>query len=128
VAAAREDTQIVAGLVKAGTAAAQRIVIYGRSKGVERIRFIQYGYLTRNTLPDWGMGPLGWRLKFKGDTPLAVEIPWQVLLDEVGTYVPSFNVNGLVNAIPYLNDAPPGLVSAADLPHILPTGPRAVAP
>jgi hypothetical protein len=123
VAAAREDTQVVAGMLKAGTAAAQRIVIYGRSKGVERIRFIQYGYLTRNTTPDWGMGPLGWRLKLKGDTPLSVEIPWQISPDEIGNYVPSFNVNGLVNAIPYLNDAPPGLVTAADLPHILSSGP-----
>jgi 2,4-diaminopentanoate dehydrogenase len=124
VAAARVDTQIVAGMIKAGTAAAQRIVIYGRSKGVERIRFIQYGYVTRDTVPDWGMGPLGWRLKFKGDTPLVVEIPWPIPLDELASYVPSFNVNGLVNAIPYLSDARPGFVTAADLPHILPYGPR----
>jgi 2,4-diaminopentanoate dehydrogenase len=124
VAAARVDTQIVAGMIKAGTAAAQRIVIYGKSKGVERIRFIQYGYVTRDTVPDWGMGPLGWRLRFKGDTPLVVEIPWPIELDEIASYVPAFNTNELINAIPYLKDAPAGFVTAADLPHILKRGPR----
>ncbi|CAN7415156.1 hypothetical protein LJR219_002642 [Phenylobacterium sp. LjRoot219] len=127
VAAARVDTEIAAGSLKAGTAAAQRIIIYGLSQGVERIRFIQYGYVTRDIVPDWGMGPLGWRLKFKGDTPLHVEIPWQVPLDRIHDFVPGFNVNGLVNAIPYLSTARPGFVTAADLPPILASGPQLTA-
>lgn len=124
VAAAARDTEIVAGSLKAGTAAAQRIIIYGRSKGVERIRFIQYGYVTRDIVPDWGMGPLGWRLKFKGDTPLHVEIPWQVPLDQIADFVPGFNVNSLINAIPYLSAAPAGFITAADLQPMLLAGPR----
>lgn len=124
VAAARVDTEIAAGSLKAGTAAAQRIVIFGKSQGVEKIRFIQYGYVTRDIVPDWGMGPLGWRLKLKGDTPLHVEIPWQVPLDRIHDFVPGFNVNGLVNAIPYLQAAQPGFVTAADLPPILYRGPE----
>src|SRR5437899_12679560 len=44
VAAAKEDLTIVAGEIKKGTAAAQRIVIRGRSGGVDRIRFTQYGF------------------------------------------------------------------------------------
>lgn len=125
VAAARVDTEIAAGSLKAGTAAAQRIVIFGKSQGVERIRFIQYGYVTRDIVPDWGMGPLGWRLKLQGDTPLHVEIPWQVPLDRIHDFVPGFNVNGLVNAIPYLQEARAGFVTAADLPPILYGGHRA---
>jgi len=124
VAAARVDTEIAAGSLKAGTAAAQRIIIYGKSRGVERIRFIQYGYVTRDIVPDWGMGPLGWRLKFKGDTPLHVDIPWQVPLDRIHDFVPGFNVNSLVNSIPYLAAAPAGFVTAADLQPMLLAGPR----
>ena len=41
VAAAKEDMMIVAGAIKAGTAAAQRIIINGRSAGVDRVRFSQ---------------------------------------------------------------------------------------
>ncbi len=39
VAAAKRDMTIVAGEIKAGTAAAQRIIIQGRSGGIDRIRF-----------------------------------------------------------------------------------------
>lgn len=127
VAAARVDTEIAAGLLPAGTAAAQRIIITGKENGTERIRFIQYGYVCRDIVPDWNLGPLGWRMKLQGDTPLAIDMPWQVGLDEIADFVPGFNVNGLVNAIPYLGDAKPGLVTFADLPHILPTGPSATA-
>ena len=45
VAAAKEDMMIVAGEIKAGTAAAQRVVVTGRSKGIDRIRFTQYGFV-----------------------------------------------------------------------------------
>jgi len=38
-AAARQDTAIVSGEIKAGTAAAQKVVITGRSAGAEVIRF-----------------------------------------------------------------------------------------
>ena len=36
VAAAKEDLTIVAGEIKAGTAAAQRVIVHGRSDGVDR--------------------------------------------------------------------------------------------
>ena len=55
VAAAKQDLTIVAGEIKAGTAAAQRIIINGRSGGVDRIRFIQYGFVA--TGRGAGLGP-----------------------------------------------------------------------
>ena len=59
VAAAKQDLTIVAGTIKAGTAAAQRIIINGRSGGVDRIRFTQYGFVARDVDPDWGLQPDG---------------------------------------------------------------------
>ncbi len=77
VAAAKQDLKIVAGQIKAGTAAAQRIIIRGRSGGVERIRFIQYGFVARDVEPDWGLQPTGWRIRIHGDAPFDLSMPFR---------------------------------------------------
>ena len=120
VAAARHDLQITAGEIKAGTAAAQRIIIHGRSRGHDRIRFIQYGFVAMDVEPDWGLQPTGWRVRVHGDAPFDVSMPFPAPLDELASVVPAFNANGLVNAIPYVCAAPPGILNTEDLPHILP--------
>ena len=125
VAAAKEDLQIVAGEIKTGTAAAQRIIVSGRQDGGELIRFIQYGFVSRDVEPDWGLQPTGWRIRIHGDAPIDLSMPFPVPLDDLASVVPAFNANGPVNAIPYVCDAAPGLLTAEDLPHILPRGPRA---
>src|SRR5437588_11257088 len=61
VTAAKEDLTIVAGENKKGTAAAQRIVIHGRSGGTDRIRFSQFGFVAMDVDPDWGLQPTGRR-------------------------------------------------------------------
>jgi 4-hydroxy-tetrahydrodipicolinate reductase len=124
VAAAKEDLQIVAGEIKSGTAAAQRIVINGRSGGVDRIRFVQYGFVAIDVEPDWGLQPTGWRIRLHGDAPFDIRMPFPVPLDDLANYVPAFNANGPVNAIPYVCAARPGILTAEDLPHILPRGRR----
>src|SRR5262245_7096507 len=124
VAAARQDLVIVAGRIGKGTAAAQRIVIHGRSRGVDRIRFTQYGFVSRDVEPDWGLQPTGWRVRIHGDAPFDVSMPFPVPLDDLASVVPAFNANGPVNAIPYVCAAPPGFLTTEDLPHILPRGPR----
>jgi 4-hydroxy-tetrahydrodipicolinate reductase len=128
VAAAKEDTQIVAGLIAAGTAAAQRIVIVGRAGGDEVVRFTQYGYVSRDVVPDWGLRPTGWHIRIHGDAPFDVDMPFPVPLDELAAHVPAYNANGPVNAIPYVCAAPPGLLTTADLPPILPSVPSTEAP
>ncbi len=124
VAAARHDTAIVAGEIKAGTAAAQRIIIYGRISGVDRIRFTQYGFVSRDVEPDWGLQPTGWRIRIHSDAPFDLSMPFPVPLDDLGSFVPAYNANGPVNAVPYVCAARPGILTTEDLPHILPRGPR----
>lgn len=123
-AAARHDLTIVAGEIKAGTAAAQRIVIHGRDAGIDRIRFTQYGFVAMDVEPDWGLQPTGWRVRVEGDAPFDVRMPFPVPLDDLASFVPAFNANGPVNAIPYVCDAPPGILTTEELPHFLPRGPR----
>jgi 4-hydroxy-tetrahydrodipicolinate reductase len=124
VAAAKHDLAIVAGQIKAGTAAAQRIIINGRTGGVDRVRFIQYGFVAMDVDPDWGLQPTGWRIRIHGDAPMDLSMPFPVPLDELASYVPAFNANGPVNAIPYVCAARPGILTTEDLPHIVPRGPR----
>jgi hypothetical protein len=124
VAAAKRDLTIAAGRIKAGTAAAQRIIINGRSGVADRIRFTQYGFVAREVDPDWGLQPTGWRIRIHGDAPLDVSMPFPVPLDDLASFVPAFNANGPVNAIPYVCAARPGILTTEDLPHILPRGPR----
>jgi 4-hydroxy-tetrahydrodipicolinate reductase len=124
VAAAKHDTTLVAGELKAGTAAAQRIVVHGRIGGVDRIRFTQYGFVAMDVEPDWGLQPTGWRVRIHGDAPFDVRMPFPVPLDDLASFVPAFNANGPVNAIPYVCAARPGALTTEDLPHILPRGPH----
>jgi hypothetical protein len=124
VAAATRDMTIVAGQIKAGTAAAQRIVINGRSDGADRVRFTQYGFVATDVDPDWGLQPTGWRIRIHGDAPIDMRMPFPVPLDDLADYVPAFNANGPVNAIPYVCADRPGFLTTEDLPHILPRGPR----
>ena len=120
VAAAKRDTKIVAGEIKAGTAAAQRVVIVGRSGGREVMRFTQYAYCTMEVDPAWDLRPTGWRVRVHGDAPFDVSMPFPVPPDEIASYVPAYNANLPVNAIPYVCAAPLGILTAADLPPILP--------
>jgi hypothetical protein len=124
VAAAKQDLTIVAGEIKSGTAAAQRIIINGRGDGVDRVRFTQYGFVAMDVEPDWGLQPTGWRIRIHGDAPFDLKMPFPVPLDDLASFVPAFNANGPVNAIPYVCAARPGFLTTEDLPHILPRGPR----
>ena len=126
-AAASKDTTIVSGEIKAGTAAAQKVVITGRSGGKDVIRFTQYAYVTLDTDPDWDLRPTGWRVRVHGDAPFDVALPLPVSLDVLADHVPAYNANGPVNAIPYVCDARPGILTTEDLPIILPRGPRQAA-
>jgi 2,4-diaminopentanoate dehydrogenase len=124
VAAAKEGITIVAGKIEAGTAAAQRVIVTGKSGGQDRIRFTQYGFVAMDVEPDWGLQPTGWRLRIHGDAPIDMSMPFPVPLDDLANYVPAFNANGPVNAIPYVCAAEPGILTTEDLPHIVARGPR----
>jgi 4-hydroxy-tetrahydrodipicolinate reductase len=126
VAAAKRDVTIVAGEIKAGTAAAQRVIVTGRSGGVDRIRFTQYGFVAMDVEPNWGLQPTGWRIQIHGDAPIDLSMPFPVPLDDLASFVPAYNANGLVNAVPYVCGARPGILTTEDLPHILPRGPRPI--
>ena len=108
VAAARQDTSIVAGTIKAGTVAAQRFIIAVHSGGEEVVRLDQYAYVTKDVDPAWDIGDVGWRVRVNGDAPFDADLAFPVPSDKIGDFVPAYNANLPVNAIPYVCAAASG--------------------
>jgi hypothetical protein len=122
VAAARHDTSIVAGKIKAGTLAAQRFIIAVHSDGEEVVRLDQYAYVSKHVDPAWDIRKVGWRVRVDGDAPFDADLTFPVPPDKIGEFVPASNANLPVNAIPYVCAAAPGILTTEDLPPSCPAG------
>jgi 4-hydroxy-tetrahydrodipicolinate reductase len=123
-AVSRVTTMLAAGELAAGTVGAQRNILIGLAGGVERVRFTANWYCTEDVEPAWDLRPTGWRVRVRGDAPLDVELPFPVTLEEMGATTPAYTANRPVNAVPYVCQARPGILSIADLPPIVPAGPQ----
>jgi hypothetical protein len=121
-AAARETMSIAAGELPAGSVAAQRTTITGSTGQTERMRFSVNWYCSRETDPEWDLRPTGWRVRVRGDVPMDLELAFAVPLEEMGAASPSFTANRPVNAVSYVCQAPPGILSTTDLVPITPAG------
>ena len=124
VAVARQATTIAAGDLAAGSVAAQRTTIVGHQGADEIVRFTPTWYCTADTDPAWDVRPTGWRVQVRGDAPFDVALPFPIPTAELAGFTPAYTANRPVNAIPYVCAAAPGIVATADLPPILPSGPR----
>ncbi len=119
LSAARNDTAIAAGIIKAGTVAAQRITIEGRQDGAARLRFRANWYCSADIVnADWDLRPSGWRVQLAGDTPLDVAISFPVSPEDYAAFTPGLTAHRAVNAIAAVCAAPPGIRTTADLPNI----------
>lgn len=124
-AVARKDTTIVAGEIRAGTVAAQRATLVGRSAGVDVLRYTPYYFCSMDVQPAWDLRPMGWHVKVDGDAPFDVQIDFPVPPADFASYTPGYTANPAVNAIPYVCAAAPGFLLTEDLPPMTPAGPRA---
>ena len=87
------------------------------------MRFTANWYCTEDVEADWDLRPTGWRVRVRSDAPLDVELPFPVTLDEMGATTPGYTANRPVNAVPFVCQARPGILSVHDLPPITPAGP-----
>jgi 4-hydroxy-tetrahydrodipicolinate reductase len=124
-ASARVTTMLAAGELAAGTVGAQRNILIGYAGDVERVRFTANWYCTEDVDADWDLRPTGWRVRVRSDAPLDVELPFPVSLEEMGATTPGYTANRPVNAVPFVCQARPGILSVHDLPPITPAGPIA---
>lgn len=120
-AVATRDVEIAAGLVRAGTIAAQRMIMTGTTGGSEAIRFATNWYVTTDLDPGWSdLLTAGWRVRVHGDAPLAVTVEVPVDLDALNDHTPSLTANRPVNAVRHVVSAAPGILTTADLPPLVP--------
>lgn len=120
LSAATKDTQIAAGLIEAGTVAAQRITIEGRQNGTARLRFRANWYVSSDIeATDWALRESGWRICVEGDTPMEVNITFPVSPEDFPKVSPGFTAHRAVNAVPVVCAAEPGIRTTMDMPQVV---------
>jgi 4-hydroxy-tetrahydrodipicolinate reductase len=118
VEVAPEDFQISCGTIAKGTVAALRFEVLGMVRGEPRIAVEHVTRLRDDLAPHWpqGVGPGTYRVTIEGMPSLRCDL-------QVGFHSADHNIDGcvatamrLVNAIPAVCDASPGVKSFLDLP------------
>ena len=113
--------EVAAGSIEAGTVGAVRFETIGVVGGRDAIIIEHVNRMARDLAPDWPNAERDgvYRIEIEGEPTLRCELA-------VGTEK-NFSDEGLVvttmravNAIPYVCDAPPGVISAVDLPLTVP--------
>lgn len=121
IATARGRAQIAAGVLKAGSVAAQRMTVSGVRDGRPVLSFRATWYCSTELDPAWDVRATGWHVSVDGDAPLDIDIRFPVPLDRWGEVAPAYTANRAVNAVHAVCAAPPGIRTTLDLPQIIPT-------
>jgi hypothetical protein len=118
---ATQDTQIAAGTIKAGTIAALQITVSGIHKGKALIKFRPTWYAGKALDKDWELLSSGWLVRVDGDTPLEVRISYPVAERDYAAFTPGLTAHPVVNAIPVVCEAEPGIRTTVELPQVIAT-------
>jgi hypothetical protein len=117
------DIEVAFGTIKAGTCGAVRTRTAGVVHGREAIVIEHVIRMARDVAPDWPTSEFDatYRVEIEGDP----DIHCVMTLGEAeghgaGRAAMAATAMRVVNAIPYVVDAPPGLLSSLDIPTTLP--------
>jgi 2,4-diaminopentanoate dehydrogenase len=123
------DLDVAFGTAKAGTCAALRTQAIAVVNGREAITIEHVNKLALDLAPEWGEGgenPV-YRVRIEGEPDIACDMSASLLDPQAsgsnmtsGAGAMVSTAMRVVNAIPYVVDANPGLLSALDLPLTLP--------
>ena len=119
-AVATQPAEIAIGRIEAGTIGAIRMAVSGWHQGREVLTRYSLWYVTRDTEPAWDYRDSGWRVQIKGDTSLDIAIGFDVPQEDYPAYSPGLTAHPVVNALPYVCEAAPGVVHTAELPTLAP--------
>jgi hypothetical protein len=119
VATASRDVTIAAGVIKAGTVAAQRTTVSGVRGGRPLLQFRASWYCTAELDPAWDVRATGWHVSVDGDTPLEVDVAFPVPLERWAAVSPGLTAHRAVNAVPVVCAAAPGIRTTVDLPQVI---------
>lgn len=117
------DIEVAFGTVEAGTCGAVRTRAAGVVNGREAIVIEHVIRMARDVAPDWPNSDCDatYRVDIKGDPDIHCEMTLGESAGHgAGRAAMASTAMRVVNAIPYVVDAPPGLLSSLDLPTTLP--------
>ena len=106
--------------IEKGSVAAQRITVSGIRGGKPIIRFRLNWYCTTDVDKGWDLRRSGWRVLIEGETPIDVNITFPVTGDQLSPAMAGITAYRVINAVPYICAAAPGIRTTADLPSIVP--------
>ncbi len=99
--------------IDGGTIGAWRIQMTGLRDGSPLLEFQRNLFVTRDLDPAWELRTTGWHIVVDGDAPLEVSIDFEK--NDYGAVSAGYNANIVVNAVPAVSDAPPGIRTADEL-------------
>jgi hypothetical protein len=120
-AVARRDVDIAAGRVPAGTIAAMRMEIIGTHAGQPFFTRRATWFVSRDIEPAWDLPDqnLMWHYSLSGDVPLEISMSRTVSETDYARMSPGLTANPVINAIPFVCAAEPGLQQTDDLPILI---------
>lgn len=121
---ARNDVEIAAGVVPAGTVAATKSILHGMRNGKPLMTMTTTWFVSTDIETSDGeewhfVSPSGWHIKLAGDCPLDVKITFPIELEKYADMTPGLTAHRPVNAVPFVCDAKPGICTTADLPQVI---------
>ncbi|HEX4376790.1 MAG TPA: hypothetical protein VHZ99_06540 [Steroidobacteraceae bacterium] len=119
-ARARKKVPLSMGTVEAGTVGAIRMQVEALRRGKAVLRRRTIWYVTRDIDADWDLRESGFRYQVVGDVPLDVLVKFDVPHDQFPIVGGRVTANPVINAIPYVCEAAPGIRHTAELPLLLP--------
>jgi 4-hydroxy-tetrahydrodipicolinate reductase len=106
--------------IEQGTMAAQRITIAGLRGGEQLILYRVNWYATKQVDQDWDLRENGWRLVIEGETPIEINVTFPVSGAKLSPAMAGITAYRVVNAVPYIVEAAPGIRITSELPAIVP--------
>ena len=113
--------EVAAGVIEAGTAGAVRMETIGVVGGRDAIVIEHVNRMAPDLAPEWAQAARDgtYRIEIEGNPGLSCELTVGAVETSSAEGMVATTMR-VVNAIPYVCDAPPGLVSSLDLPLTLP--------
>jgi 4-hydroxy-tetrahydrodipicolinate reductase len=121
---ARRDIVIAAGTVPKGTIAATRTTLTGYRGQSPLMTMCTTWFVSEDVDTTDGQAwefrsPSGWHVVLQGDCPLDVSISFPCAAAGYADMTPGLTAHRPVNALPYVCDAPAGIVTTVDLPQVI---------
>jgi hypothetical protein len=108
------------GTVEAGTIGALRMQVEALQGDKVRLRRRSLWYVTREIDLDWDLRESGFHYRVEGDVPLDVLVKFDVPPEDFPAVGGRITANPVVNAVPYVCEAAPGIRQTNELPLLLP--------